>query len=181
MDTKKPFRISRRTVEALRPAIDGTPHGRCFTDATLKNFFVACYSSGVINFGLRYTARGLRRTVFIGKWPSTDCESARRVALSILGAAARDEDELEKRQKARGEAAGLKNRICFKSWRETYVAEAARRLRSVREVARYSALNLCLALIACARPTLRANYPAWLSLAQAPQGMSRTPPCASRV
>jgi integrase len=137
MDTLKDFKIGRRSIEALRPEKDGTPHGRCLTDSTLPGFFAAMYSSGRISFGVRYVARGIRRTVYVGRWPSTSPEDARKAALSILGCAARDEDELEKRKAVRDEAAGLKNRISFKSWREEYILEAARRMKSARESERY--------------------------------------------
>ena len=90
-----------------------------------------------VSFFVRYRANGRRRTVKIGDYPATMPEDARKAALSILGAASKGEDEAQKRKDARETATASTKRITFAAWRETYFAEATRRLKSPVQVARY--------------------------------------------
>lgn len=139
MDDSKGIKINRRTLDALKDA-DRSPRGVKYADAELPGFFVTAYSSGRIAYSVRYRAHGQRRTVKLGDYPSTTPEAARKAALAVLGGAARGEDEAEKRKAAREDAETSAKRITFAKWREEYVKDAARRLKSTRDPERYLAM-----------------------------------------
>jgi integrase len=138
-DSKKGFKVTRRSVEALGPN-ERSPRGRWHADRELPGFYVVAYSTGETVFKVRYRVHGQRRTLRLGDFPATMPEAARKSALAVLGGAARGEDEAEKRRAAREAATARAGRMTFKSWREEYVRDAARRLKSTRDPERYLAM-----------------------------------------
>jgi integrase len=140
---KKPvFKITRRSLDAIRPEKDGSVRGNTRTDATLKGFYVGIFSSGTITYGVRYGVAGQRRMVKIGEFPAMTPETARTEAMRILSAAALGQDEAEKRQAAREAAEGKAARITFATWRSDYLKDVARRrLKSSSEIERYLELT----------------------------------------
>lgn len=136
MDSSKGFKITRRSLDALKPK-HGSEHGTRYSDSDLSGFFVRVYRTGRVAFAVRYRVHGQRKTVKLGDYPAVTPEAARKAALAILGGAARGEDEAEKRAASRQSAEAKAERITFAKWRETYITEAARRLKSTRDPDRY--------------------------------------------
>lgn len=130
------FKITRRSLDALKGS-DRSERGTKHRDRDLSGFHVVAYSSGQTVFAVRYRVHGQRRTVKLGDYPATTPEDARKAALAVLGAAARGEDEASKRKAAREGASASAKRITFAKWREDYVKDAARRLKSTRDPERY--------------------------------------------
>lgn len=130
------FKITRRSLDALKDS-DRSERGTKHTDRDLPGFCAVAYSSGRVSFCARYRVNGQRRTVKLGDYPSTTPEDARKAALGVLGGAAKGEDEAAKRKAAREGASARAKRITFEKWREEYIKDAARRLRSTREPERY--------------------------------------------
>lgn len=130
------IKITRRAIEALPPEARSS-RGTWHADRELAGFYVVAYQTGELAFAVRYRVHGQRKTVRLGRYPSTTPEDARKAALAVLGAAARGEDEAANRAKAREDAEGLHRRLTFKKWREEYVLEAGRRLKSTRDPERY--------------------------------------------
>jgi integrase len=132
------FKITRRALDAIRSK--GTPGGARFADTSLSGFCATVYGTGKIAFSVRYRVAGRRHSVKLGDYPATMPEDARKAAMAVLGGAARGEDEAAKRQAAREAAEGKAQRVTFKIWREGYVKESAKRLKSTREPERYLAM-----------------------------------------
>lgn len=132
----KDFKITRRWLEKLKAA-DGSDHGTRYADTETRGFFASVYASGRVSFGVRYRANGIRRELRLGEWPSVTPEDARKLALGVLGGAARGEDAAEKKKAAREAATKRKERITFKEWRTEYVDLSAKRVKRLSEVERY--------------------------------------------
>ncbi len=130
------FKITRRSLAALKPK-DGSEHGTRLADSDLRGFFISVYRTGRIVYGVRYRVNGMRRSVLLGEFPAVTPEDARKAALVVIGGAAKGEDEAEKRTASRAAARGKADRITFASWRDTYLKDAARRMKSTRDVERY--------------------------------------------
>jgi integrase len=138
MDQPLGFKITRRSLDTLGPevrSIRGTWH----SDRELKGFYLLAYPRQ-LSFFVRYRVDGQRRTVKIGDYPAVSPEDARRAALAVLGGAARGEDEAARRRVAREAATTSAQRISFEKWREEYVKNAVRRLKSTRDPERYLAM-----------------------------------------
>ena len=129
-------RITRRFLDKLKP---GSERGTRYQDSDLPGFYVAAYPRRV-SFFVRYRVNGQRRTVKLGDWPATTPEAARRAALSVLGSAARGEDEALRRKALREAAAADANRITFGSWREEYARTVVSHLKRQRDPLRYLAM-----------------------------------------
>lgn len=138
MEDSRGFKITRRSVEALGDR-DRGERGVWHADRELPGFYVVAYPER-LSFFARYRVHGQRRTVKLGVYPAVMPEDARKAALSVLGGAARGEDEAEKRRAAREAAQAKAERYTFKKWREEYVKDAARRLKSTRDPERYLAM-----------------------------------------
>jgi integrase len=135
MDEKRGFKVTRRALDAIgRDA--RSERGTWHADRDLPGFYLVAYSKS-LSFFARYRVHGQRRTVKLGDYPATMPEDARKAALAVLGAAAHGEDEAAKRKAAREGATASKKRITFSKWREEYVKDAARRLKSTRDPERY--------------------------------------------
>jgi integrase len=135
MDQPLGFKITRRALDTLGPearSLRGTWH----SDRELKGFYVLAYPRQ-LSFFVRYRVDGQRRTVKVGDYPALSPEEARRAALAVLGSAARGEDEAARRRAAREAATTSAQRISFAKWREEYVRDSARRLKSTRDPERY--------------------------------------------
>jgi integrase len=139
MDRTRGFKVTRRSLDALKPQ-DGSEHGTRYADSDLPGFFVTVYRTGRIAYAVRYRVNGQRRTVLLGDYPSTMPENARKAALAVLGGAAKGEDEAAKRKAAREGASARAKRITFAKWREEYLKDAARRLKNTRDPERYLAM-----------------------------------------
>jgi integrase len=130
------MKVTRRFLDALKKE-NGGEHGTRFQDDDLAGFFVSHYASGRIAFGVRFRANGVRRELRLGDFPAVMPEDARKLALAVLGDAAKGEDAAEKKKAARAGATAKQGRITFKTWRGLYVEDAARRLKSTRDPERY--------------------------------------------
>jgi len=130
------FKVTRRSLDALRP-VDRSARGMWHGDRELPGFHVVAYETGETAFAVRYRVHGIRRAVRLGFYPSVTPEDARKQALSILGAAARGEDEAARRRALRHDAEEKAKRITFGKWRADYVKDAVRRLKSTRDPERY--------------------------------------------
>lgn len=135
MDETKGFKVTRRSLDAL-DFEDRSRRGTWRADRELPGFYLVAYPER-LSFFARYRVNGQRRTVKLGDYPATMPEDARKAALAVLGGAARGEDEAEKRKAAREDAETSAKRITFAKWREEYVTDAARRLKSTRDPERY--------------------------------------------
>jgi integrase len=138
-DMTKGFKITRRTLDALR-AGDRSVRGTWHADRDLPGFYLVAYRES-LSFFARYRVAGLRRVVKLGNYPAVMPETARKLALAVLGGAAKGEDEAAKRGAAREEATARTKQITFGKWRETYLADAARRLKAPKEPTRYLPLT----------------------------------------
>jgi integrase len=138
MDEMKGFKATRRSLGALGSE-DRAVRGMWHADRELPGFYVVAYRER-LSFFARYRIHGQRRTVKLGDYPATMPEDARKAALAVLGGAARGEDEAEKRAASRRDAETKSKRVTFKTWREEYVKDAARRLKSTRDPERYLAM-----------------------------------------
>jgi integrase len=138
MDGPKGFKITRRSLDALRPS-NRSERGEWRADRDLPGFYLVAYPKH-LSFFARYRVNGQRRAVKLGDYPATMPEAARKAALAVLGGAAKGEDEAAKRKAARDAAESKSKRMTFKGWRGMYITNAARRLKSTKEPARYLAL-----------------------------------------
>lgn len=138
MDQPLGFKITRRALDTLGPEARSI-RGAWHSDRELKGFYVLAYPRQ-LSFFVRYRVDGQRRTVKVGDYPSVSPEDARRAALAVLGGAARGEDEAARRRAAREAATTSAQRISFAMWREEYVKNSARRLKSTRDPERYLAM-----------------------------------------
>jgi integrase len=129
-------RITRRFLDKLKP---GSERGTRYQDRDLPGFYAAAYPRRV-SFFVRYRIDGQRHTLKIGDFPSTMPEAARRAALSVLGGAARGEDEAAKRKALREAADASAKRLTFAAWREEYVRTRIARLKEQNEPTRYLAM-----------------------------------------
>jgi integrase len=139
MDDSKGFKVTRRSLAALKDS-DRSERGTKHRDRDLPGFYVVAYTTRRVSFFARYRIHGQRRTVKLGDYPATMPEAARKAALAVLGGAARGEDEAAKRKAAREAATASTKRITFEKWRDEYVKDAARRLKSTRDPDRYLAM-----------------------------------------
>jgi integrase len=132
------FKIGRRALDAL--GADGrSERGTRYSDSELPGFLLIAYTRRLV-FACRYRVAGLRRTITLGAYPVVSPEDARKAALAVLGDAARGEDEAEKRAAVRHGVQEKAERITFGEWRSTYLKDAARRLKGLRNVRRYLAM-----------------------------------------
>jgi integrase len=132
------FKITRRSLDALRPS-DRSERGTWHADREQRGFYLVAYLKK-LSFFARYRVHGRRHTVKLGEYPATMPEDARRLALAVLGGAARGEDEAAKRKAARDATQSKSNRMTFKTWREEYVRDAVGRLKAPKEPERYLAI-----------------------------------------
>ena len=138
MDQSPGFKITRRALDGLGPDVRSI-RGMWHSDRELKGFYLLAYPRQ-LSFFVRYRVDGQRRTVKLGDYPAVSPEDARRAALAVLGGAARGEDEAARRREAREAASASAQRISFAKWREEYVRDSARRLKSTRDPERYMAM-----------------------------------------
>jgi len=139
MDGPKGFKITRRSLDALRLS-DRSERGEWHADRDLPGFVAVAYLTGRVSFFARYRVNGLRHVVKLGDYPAVMPEAARKAALAVLGGAAKGEDEAARRKAAREGATAKAKRITFSIWRGMYIKDAARRLKSTKEPARYLAI-----------------------------------------
>jgi len=132
------FKIGRRSLDALGPA-DRSERGTWHADRELPGFCVLAYPRRLV-FAVRYRVNGRRRMVTLGRYPILSPEDARRKALAVLGGAAKGEDEAEKRAAVRHGVQAKSERLTYGDWRSTYLKDAARRLKGLRNVRRYLAM-----------------------------------------
>ena len=118
------IRLTKRTVDALPPSERTTFD--LYTDTDLPGFGLKVFPSGTKKYFYEYGEHGKRRRMTLGAHGPLTPDQARKIAKDRMAAVVQGRDPIEERRARR-------EMPTFGSWVDTYLEEAARRKKSVRD------------------------------------------------